>query len=178
MTRTADPLDVLVDRVTQQVAERLKVVGAQPSGDPGTDPDEPCDADHETCNACGFCNTRKAPIIEGLMQLGAARIAAGPGGKRPAERIAGIFDHTLLKPDVTQDQLRVVCDEARKWGFATVCVNAVNIPYVAKQLAGSDVKPIAVVGFPLMVRACEQAFSEVDIRYERVARSLGFSPLA
>ena len=40
---------------------------------------------------------------------------------------------------------------------------------------GAAVLAAAVVGFPLLVRACEQAFAEVDARYERVARSLGMS---
>jgi deoxyribose-phosphate aldolase len=68
---------------------------------------------------------------------------------KPKEGIARLIDHTLLKPDATYDELKKVCDEAVKWSFATVCVNATNIPLVAKLLSGSSVKPIAVVGFPL-----------------------------
>lgn len=63
--------------------------------------------------------------------------------------IASYIDHTLLKPDATQADLQKVCEEARKWHFATVCVNSANIAFVAKELDGSGVKPIAVVGFPL-----------------------------
>lgn len=148
MSRADQSLDAIVEAVTQRVAEQLYAARA-PSPDPGTDPNMPCDATHETCNGCGFCGTRKEPVVETLLQLGASRIAAGPGGKRPKDKIASVIDHTLLKPDVTKDQLKLVCDEARQWNFATVCVNAVNIPYVARQLAGSGVKPIAVVGFPL-----------------------------
>ncbi|MFH1808927.1 MAG: deoxyribose-phosphate aldolase [Pseudomonadota bacterium] len=60
-----------------------------------------------------------------------------------------MIDHTLLKPDATTEELRKVCDEAKRYSFATVCVNSANIPFVARQLGGSSVKPIAVVGFPL-----------------------------
>ncbi|MDP2340907.1 MAG: deoxyribose-phosphate aldolase [Deltaproteobacteria bacterium] len=60
-----------------------------------------------------------------------------------------MIDHTLLKPEATRAELEKVCAEARQWNFATVCVNSSNIPLVAKLLAGSSVKPIAVVGFPL-----------------------------
>lgn len=141
-----DSLDRLVDAITAKVAERLRLA---PSGDPGSDPSTPCNATQETCNACGFCSTRKEPVVERLIQFGAARVGQGPGGVRPKDNIARIIDHTLLKPDATYDDLRQVCDEARKWGFATVCVNAANIPIVAKLLEGSGVKPIAVVGFPL-----------------------------
>ncbi|MCX6553565.1 MAG: deoxyribose-phosphate aldolase [Candidatus Aminicenantes bacterium] len=63
--------------------------------------------------------------------------------------MAAMIDHTLLKPDATREQLMQICAEARQYGFATVCVNSANIPLVARQLRGSTVKPIAVVGFPL-----------------------------
>ncbi|OGT21256.1 MAG: deoxyribose-phosphate aldolase [Gammaproteobacteria bacterium RIFCSPHIGHO2_02_FULL_42_13] len=60
-----------------------------------------------------------------------------------------MIDHTILKPDATRAELIQVCDEAKKYHFATVCVNSSNIALVARQLRGSGVKPIAVVGFPL-----------------------------
>ncbi|HLP61458.1 MAG TPA: deoxyribose-phosphate aldolase [Candidatus Deferrimicrobium sp.] len=65
------------------------------------------------------------------------------------KEMAVMIDHTLLKPDATKDQLIKVCEEAKQYNFATVCVNSANIPLVAQQLKGSTVKPIAVVGFPL-----------------------------
>jgi deoxyribose-phosphate aldolase len=60
-----------------------------------------------------------------------------------------MIDHTLLVPDATKEQLRKLCEEARKYYFATVCVNATNIRFCSGLLEGSSVKPIAVVGFPL-----------------------------
>lgn len=66
-----------------------------------------------------------------------------------ATDLAAIIDHTLLKPEASHDELRRLCDEARQYGFATVCVNAANIRFCAALLEGSEVKPIAVVGFPL-----------------------------
>lgn len=59
------------------------------------------------------------------------------------------IDHTLLKPDATFDQVKKICDEARQYGFASVCVNPSNIAFVAQQLQGSGVSPCCVVGFPL-----------------------------
>jgi deoxyribose-phosphate aldolase len=144
----ADSMDAIVDAITRRVAEKLALGGA-PAGDPGHDPSTPCDATAETCNGCGFCATRKESTVDRLIQLGAERVGAGPGGNRPKDSIASRIDHTLLKPDATYDDLKKVCEEARKWQFATVCVNASNIPLVAKLLDGSGVKPIAVVGFPL-----------------------------
>jgi deoxyribose-phosphate aldolase len=59
------------------------------------------------------------------------------------------IDHTVLKPDTTRSTLERFCSEAKKWGFASVCVNPVHVAYVAEELAGTDVKTCAVVGFPL-----------------------------
>ncbi|TCO70190.1 deoxyribose-phosphate aldolase [Marinisporobacter balticus] len=64
-------------------------------------------------------------------------------------KIQEFIDHTLLKPQATEGQIRKVCAEARKYGFASVCVNAYYTSFVRKALEGSDVKTCVVVGFPL-----------------------------
>ncbi len=61
---------------------------------------------------------------------------------------ANYIDHTLLKPTATRAQLIRVCEEAKQYGFASVCVNPCNVALVAGQLAGSPVKVCSVVGFP------------------------------
>lgn len=63
--------------------------------------------------------------------------------------LAAYIDHTLLKPEATDEQLRTLCAEAREHGFATVCVNSSNVKLCATELDGSSTQPIAVVGFPL-----------------------------
>ena len=63
--------------------------------------------------------------------------------------IAHMIDHTLLKPDATQDQITRLCGEAREYGFASVCVNPINVQLCARLLADSDVRVCTVVGFPL-----------------------------
>jgi len=55
----------------------------------------------------------------------------------------------MLKADTTSEVIRKYCDEAKKYGFASVCVNTCQVPLVSKELAGSDVKICCVVGFPL-----------------------------
>ena len=62
---------------------------------------------------------------------------------------AKYMDHTVLKIDTTTATLKRFCDEAKEYGFASVCVNPCNVPFVARELAGSGVKTAAVVGFPL-----------------------------
>lgn len=63
--------------------------------------------------------------------------------------IASMIDHTILKPDTTLEQVEKVCDEAKKYGFASVCVNPYYVKYVSDSLMGTDVKTTSVVGFPL-----------------------------
>ena len=59
------------------------------------------------------------------------------------------FDHTNLKPDATPEDIIKLCDEAKKYDFASVCVNSVYAKLVADQLKGTMVKTCVVVGFPL-----------------------------
>jgi deoxyribose-phosphate aldolase len=66
-----------------------------------------------------------------------------------AERVAGMIDHTLLKPTATEEQIRALCAEARQYRFASVCINPAWVPLCARLLAGSPVKVCTVVGFPL-----------------------------
>ena len=63
--------------------------------------------------------------------------------------IAGWIDHTLLKPEATAQQVKMLCEEARKHQFASVCVNPVFTPLAAGLLSGTSVKVCTVVGFPL-----------------------------
>ena len=62
---------------------------------------------------------------------------------------AQYIDHTVLKADTTRETLLRFCNEAKQYGFASVCVNPCNIAFVSQQLKGSGVKTAAVVGFPL-----------------------------
>ncbi|AFS78267.1 deoxyribose-phosphate aldolase DeoC [Gottschalkia acidurici 9a] len=63
--------------------------------------------------------------------------------------IAQFIDHTILKPDATKAMVKKVCDEAKKYNFASVCVNPYYIKYVSDELKESNVKVTSVIGFPL-----------------------------
>lgn len=65
------------------------------------------------------------------------------------ESLAAYMDHTLLKANASKDQIIKVCDEAKKYHFASVCVNSCWLPLVAEELKGTDITPCCVVGFPL-----------------------------
>ncbi|HHY10252.1 MAG TPA: deoxyribose-phosphate aldolase [Firmicutes bacterium] len=69
--------------------------------------------------------------------------------KPDAKRLAAVIDHTLLKPAASRRDIEKLCQEARRYGFATVCINPVHVALAAELLRGSDVKVCTVVGFPL-----------------------------
>ncbi|MBI4040725.1 MAG: deoxyribose-phosphate aldolase [Deltaproteobacteria bacterium] len=71
------------------------------------------------------------------------------------KKLAAYIDHTLLKPDANHTQLKKMCDEAKQFQFAGVCVNSANIRFVATELKGTSIKPVAVVGFPLGAASTE-----------------------
>ena len=73
--------------------------------------------------------------------------------------LAKYIDHTLLKPESTREDILRICEEAKHYGTASVCVNPFWVGFVAEQLKDSDVKPCCVIGFPLgATPACVKAF--------------------
>lgn len=80
-------------------------------------------------------------------------LAALPADVAPAPlipaQLARLIDHTLLKPEAGEEQVRQLCAEALHHGFASVCVNPLWVPLCAELLAGSPVKACCVAGFPL-----------------------------
>lgn len=84
------------------------------------------------------------------------------------------IDHTLLKADATQDKIQTLCEEARQYNFASVCVNGYWVKTCADLLKGSDVMVCTVIGFPLGAmtsaskafetkNAIENGASEIDM---------------
>lgn len=64
-------------------------------------------------------------------------------------KLAGIIDHTLLKPEATSEAIRKLCKDALEYNFASVCVNPINVALAAELLKDSKVKVCTVIGFPL-----------------------------
>jgi deoxyribose-phosphate aldolase len=102
---------------------------------------------------CNGCRQRDAEACaENTSQVvaaGACRVSSCTEVARRKPDVAGLIDHTLLKPEAMRDDIVRVCREARQYGFASVCVNPYWVPVVASELAGSCVKVCAVAGFPL-----------------------------
>jgi len=63
--------------------------------------------------------------------------------------LAGMIDHTLLRADASKAEIAKLTEEAKKYSFASVCVNPTWVAYAAEQLSGTEVKVCTVIGFPL-----------------------------
>ena len=87
-------------------------------------------------------------------------------------QLAKYIDHTILKPDATAAQVRKLCDEAKQYGFASVCVNPSRIALAAAELAGTDVTPCCVVGFPLGAIPSESKAAETAVAVKNGAREI------
>jgi deoxyribose-phosphate aldolase len=83
-----------------------------------------------------------------VVDAGASRLGMHASGGAPAG-VAGMIDHTLLKPDASRAELEKLCKEAAEFHFATVCVNPFWVATCARLLRGTGVGVCTVVGFPL-----------------------------
>jgi deoxyribose-phosphate aldolase len=135
-------LEKLIQAITEEI---LGYLGAENGADL-------CglEIDGLICPGCDErCAERCARKTRKVVEAGAARISAGAAVGPVEADIARLIDHTLLKPDATRDDIRKLCNEALKYGFASVCVNPWNVSLAAEILRGSEVNVCTVVGFPL-----------------------------
>ena len=82
------------------------------------------------------------------------------------------IDHTLLKADATSDQISKLCNEAKEYDFASVCVNTCYVPLCAELLEGTDVNVCCVVGFPLGAMASEAKANEAKWAVDNGAKEV------
>ena len=108
----------------------------------------------------------KAPEREKLHDC----VACGADRVSTCEPLAGVdptlaayIDHTILRADATAADVRKICAEARRYCFASVCVNPSWVPLVAAELAGSGVKVCTVVGFPLGAASTSAKVAEAEV---------------
>lgn len=93
-----------------------------------------------------ICSSPEA--VRRVVANGADRVAFhGAAAEVPLD-LAKHIDHTLLKPEATAADIDVLSDEAREFGFASVCINPIWVKRAADRLRGSDVMTCAVIGFP------------------------------
>lgn len=87
--------------------------------------------------------------VQRIVDAGAERIGIVLGDSATARDWASLIDHTLLKPDASESDIRRLCEEAARFGFASVCVNPGWVKTAAEVLKGTDVAVCTVIGFPL-----------------------------
>ncbi|MBT8092121.1 MAG: deoxyribose-phosphate aldolase [Gammaproteobacteria bacterium] len=100
-----------------------------------------------------------------FVRLGATGLTSVSPAERPGSipgDLARYIDHTLLKPDATEEKIRTLCAEALEFNFRSVCVNPTWVSLAARLLRGSDVLTCTVVGFPL--GANEPAIKAMEAR--------------
>ncbi|MGO9893914.1 MAG: deoxyribose-phosphate aldolase [Bryobacteraceae bacterium] len=155
---TQAELDRLVAQIAEEILARVPPgvakSGPAKKGEGLNLPDQVCPGCVQRCAQTCAANTRR------ILSTGAERISASERLTKIDPAIAGVIDHTILKPEATRADLLKVCQEARQYGFATVCVNPYWVPLVRGELAGSTVKVCTVVGFPLGATSTEAKVAE------------------
>ncbi|MEI6877288.1 MAG: deoxyribose-phosphate aldolase, partial [Spirochaetota bacterium] len=86
--------------------------------------------------------------------------------------MAKTIDHTLLKAIATEQSVRELCAEARKFGFATVCVNPVWVELCVRELSGTGIPVCTVIGFPLGANDNEIKAAEAHLAVAQGAREV------
>ena len=95
------------------------------------------------------CPTFCRADVERIVDAGASRIGIILGETATARDWSSLIDHTLLKPEASEKDIKKLCDEAAQYGFASVCVNPSWVKKASEFLRGTSVPVCTVIGFPL-----------------------------
>jgi deoxyribose-phosphate aldolase len=156
---THTELDRLVAQIGEELLARVGGSGV-PAGATGKKgeglnlPDQVCPGCVQRCVQTCARNTKE------IIAAGASRVSASEKLTKIDPNVAGLIDHTILKPEATRNDVLKICREAREYRFASVCVNPYWVPLVAAELSGSPVKVCTVVGFPLGATSTEAKVAE------------------
>ena len=101
------------------------------------------------CGCTSDCFNRCPERMHRVVDAGAARIGLVLGQTASARDWASLIDHTLLRPDATERDIKTLCEEAAQYHFASVCVNPTWVRASACHLQGTGVPVCTVIGFPL-----------------------------
>ncbi len=127
-------LEHLVEQITDVIVARL-------NGD--------AEEQAALCGCGTACFNRCPERMQRVLDAGASRIGILLGEGATARDWAAMVDHTLLKPEASEQDITRLCEEAARYGFASVCVNPSWVKTSACVLRGSGVPVCTVVGFPL-----------------------------
>ena len=127
--------EALIEQITDVIVARLNGDGSAEQA--------------AMCGCTSECFHRCPERMHRIIDAGAARIGLVLGQTATAGQWASLIDHTLLKPEATDDDIKKLCQEAATYRFASVCVNPTWVRVAACNLAASGVPVCTVIGFPL-----------------------------
>jgi len=127
-------LERLIEQITDVIVARLNGDG---------------DAQAAMCDCTSECFNRCPERMHRIVDAGASRIGLVLGETASARDWASLIDHTLLKPEANEADIKRLCEEAASYRFASVCVNPAWVRAAACHLRGSGVPGCTVIGFPL-----------------------------
>jgi len=130
-----------LDKIVQEISHILKSQGIS------------FPTQENQCNCCdgdcgGLCAEKSTATVREFINIGAKRISYTEGGNGVPRDIASYIDHTLLRPDASTEDIKKLCEEAKNYGFASVCLNPIYVKLAADILKGTSVKVCTVIGFP------------------------------
>ena len=126
--------ELLIDQITDAIVARLNGDGSDQA---------------KMCGCTSECFDRCPERMHRIVDAGAARIGLVLGQTGSARDWASLVDHTLLKPEATDDDIKKLCEEAATYHFASVCVNPTWVRVASCNLRGTGVPVCTVIGFPL-----------------------------
>jgi len=117
----------------------------------------------EFCPWCAqACGGHCSAEVNRMVEVGANRVSALAPNASIDRSIASLIDHTLLKADAAYEDIRKICEEAKRYGFASVCINPSMVSLASRILANSPVMVCTVVGFPLGATLAEAKAFEAE----------------
>lgn len=156
-------MEDIIERITREVLEELRRSGII-SGCTGTE----CDG----CTSLGGCVSKCNGKVDSIVAAGADRVGATLGVRGVREDIAGLIDHTLLKPDATRQDIRKLCEEAMTFRFCSVCVNPYWVRFCSDMLSHTNVRVCTVVGFPFGATTTQTKIKETETAIADGAREI------
>lgn len=137
--------DADIEEITRAIVQALNQYAVPLSGVP----------EEGDCTDCQICAQKCPERVRAVLGAGATRVSAKSGVTAVPQDLAKFIDHTLLKPEATPAEIDKLCQEAKQYHFAAVCVNPPYVKQCAQLLRGTDVDVAAVVGFPLGAHTTE-----------------------
>lgn len=111
-----------------------------------------------------------AEILNNIQNQGGLGRVCAQGNS--SGNVAGMIDHTLLKQNASEEQIKKLCQEAREYHFCSVCVNPSYVPLCYEELRGSSVKVCTVIGFPLGATTTKTKIFEANEAIENGANEV------